>query len=241
MRYYGTLLLVLMSIQAYALQWRGTITDADTKQPIQGVVITNTASQFFVLTDERGQFSIEGNAKDKVSFTCPGYRSETHIIIPGIEGIRLNFSMRLMSRELKEVIITQKYKTKYQIDSAERRAEQSRVLARQKSTIASPVSFLAERLSRKQRAIFRFQKNFEKMEKEQFADSRYTPEMVNTLTNLTGDTLAYFMRQYPIPYDYVRTATALELKMWVRYNFKDFMKQTDSLRNFKLPYEIVEN
>ncbi|MDI9318919.1 MAG: hypothetical protein QM530_00455 [Phycisphaerales bacterium] len=236
----GTFLLVLMSIQAYALQWSGTITDADSKQPIQGVIITNTASQFFVLTDERGQFSIDGNVNDIVSFTRPGYRSETHIIIPGIEGIRLNFSMRLMSRELKEVIITQKYKTKYQIDSAERHAEQSRILARQKSNMPCTFSFLAERLSPKQRAIFRFQKNFAKMEKEQFADSRYSPEMVNTLTNLGGDTLAYFMRKYPVPYDYVRTATALELKMWVRYNFKDFMKQTDSLRMFKLPYEIVE-
>jgi hypothetical protein len=74
------------------------------------------------------------------------------------------------------------------------------------------------------------------MEQDQFVDSRYTPDLVNTLTNLDGDTLAYFMHQYPMPHDYARTATALELKMWIRYNFKVFMQQTDSLRQLKLPY-----
>lgn len=236
MRYFLIIVFFIIAVSSNAAVWRGTITDADSKQPIQGATITNTATQMFVFTDERGQFNIEGNANDKVTFYCPGYRAETHVIIPGLDGIRLNFQMRLSSRELQEVVIKQRYKTKYQVDSADRRAEQSRVLARQKSNIASPVSFLAERLSRKQKAMFRFQKNFDRMENEQFSDSRYTPELVNTLTNLGGDTLAYFMNQYKIPYDYARTATPLELKMWIRYNYKNFIIETDSLRKLKLPY-----
>jgi hypothetical protein len=231
-----SLLLIFFVVDAQAVVWRGTIVDAESKRPIQGAVITNTVSQFFVLTNELGQFDIQGSEGDHVSFYCPGYRTETHIIIKGLEGIRLNFSMKLGSRELQEVVITQKYKTKYQNDSAERRAEQSRVLARQKSSLASPVSFLAERLSRKQRAMFRFQKQFGRMEQELFTDSRYSPELVSSLTNLGGDTLAYFMNSYKMPYDYARSATSLELKMWIRYNFRDFMKKTDSLRKLELPY-----
>ncbi|MES2478582.1 MAG: carboxypeptidase-like regulatory domain-containing protein [Bacteroidota bacterium] len=229
-------LLLLCAFNGKAVVWRGTIVDADSKNPIQGVTITNINSQFFVLTNELGQFDIQGNEGDKVSFYCPGYRTETHIIIKGLEGIRLNFSMRLSSRELKEVVVTQKYKTKYQVDSAERRAVHSRVLARQKSGISSPFSLLAEKLSPSQRAMFKFQKNFANLEQEQFSDSRYSPELVSSLTNLNGDTLAYFMNNYKIPYDYARTATPLELKMWIRYNYKDFMLKTDSLRKLQLPY-----
>lgn len=229
-------LAIFCSVNAMATVWRGTIIDADSKRPLQGATITNINSQFFVMTNEFGQFNIQGNEGDKVTFYCPGYRTETHIIIKGLEGIRLNFSMKLSSRELNEVIITQRYKTKYQKDSAERHSEQSRVLARQKSNIGSPVSFLAERLSRKQRAIFKFQKTFGTLEEQQFTDSRYTPELVASLTNLGGDTLAHFMNSYPMPYDYARAATALEIKMWVKYNFRDFLKQTDSLRQLKLAY-----
>lgn len=228
--------MLLWSAQSEAVVWRGTIVDADSKNPIQGVTITNLNTQFFVLTNEQGQFDIQGNEGEKVSFYCPGYRNEIHIIIKGLEGIRLNFSMRLSSRELKEVIVTQKYKTKYQTDSAERQAVHSRVLARQKSGIGSPFSLLAEKLSPSQRAMFRFQKNFTLLEQEQFSDSRYSPALVSSLTNLSGDTLAFFMNQYKIPYDYARTATPLELKMWIRYNYKDFMLKTDSLRKLQLPY-----
>ncbi|MFA6152066.1 MAG: carboxypeptidase-like regulatory domain-containing protein [Chitinophagaceae bacterium] len=236
MRHFWFIVFLLLSTTAGATTWRGTITDGDSKLPIQGVTITNTASQMFVVTDERGQFNIEGNPGDKVTFYCPGYRGETHVIIPGLEGIRLTFALRLSSRELQEVVIKQKFKTQYQLDSAERRSEHSRVLARQKSSIGSPFSFVAEKFSRKQKDMFRFQKNFNRMEVEQFTDSRYSPELVNTLTNLGGDTLAYFMNTYKMPYDYARTATALELKMWVRYNFKTFMQETDSMRKLKLPY-----
>jgi hypothetical protein len=236
MRCFRILILLLMAFSGHAAVWRGTITDEDTKQAIQGATITNIVSKMFVLTDERGQFNIEGNPGDKVTFYCPGYRTETHVIIPGLEGIRLNFSLRLASRELQEVVIKQKYKTQYQIDSAERRSEHGRVLERKKSNIGSPVSFLAERTSRRQKAIFRFQKDFVKLEEEQFTDSRYTPELVGALTNLSGDTLAYFMNTYKISYDYARTATPLELKMWVLYNYKDFVLQTDSLKKLKIPY-----
>lgn len=236
LRFYLFLMLVLLHHQAFAAVWRGTITDADSKRPIQGATITNTISGTVVITNEQGQFDIEGKPGDKVTFYCPGYRTETHVIVPGLDGIRLNFAMRLSSRELNEVIIRQKYKTAYQRDSAERRSEHERTLSRQKSSIGSPVSFVAERLSRRQRAIFRFQKNYQAMEEQQFTDTRYSPELVATLTNLGGDTLAYFMNTHPMPYDYARNATPLELKMWIRYQYKEFLKQTDSLRTLKLPY-----
>lgn len=229
-------MLLCIHAPAFALVWRGCIVDAETKQPLQGVIVTNLVSKRQVSTNAQGQFDLEANAGEQVSFVCPGYRAQTHQIIPIIEGIRLNFSMRLMSNELKEFVVVKKYKTQYQADSAERRSEQSRVLARQKSNIGSPVSFLAERLSRKQRSIFKFQKDFMRMEADQFVDTRYSAAAVASLTHLGGDTLAYFMQQYPMAYDYARNATALELKMWIRYNFKDFMEKTDSLRSLKLPY-----
>lgn len=230
------LLLIFSSSSSKAVVWRGTIIDADSRQPIQGAVITNMLSQFFVLTNELGQFDIQGAEGETISFTCPGYRSETHIILKGIEGIRLSFAMKLASKQLNEVVITQKYKTQYQRDSAERRVVHRSILNQKRSSLASPVSFAAERLSRSGRNEHNFRKNYYKLEQDQYNDTRYTPELVASLTSLGGDTLAHFMNIYPMPYNYARVATALELKMWVRYQYKDFLRNTDSLRKLVLPY-----
>jgi hypothetical protein len=219
-----------------AIVWKGALYDATTRQPIQGARIVNLSSNAEVTTNSKGHFDIVGNVGEKVSFHCPGYRPETHIILAGLEGIRLSFMMKMSSKELTEFVVKQSYKTQYQRDSAERNAEQSRVLARQSSSIGSPFSLLAEKISKKQRRLFHFKKQFHKMEQDQFIDNRYSPELVSSLTNLSGDTLAFFMNSYKMPYDYARAASALELKMWVRYNFKDFLKKTDSLSNLNLPY-----
>lgn len=230
MKYFFSLLFLLQLFTAEAQVWRGTITDADSEQPLQGVTITNTSTNMFIFTDEKGQFDIQGKAGDKVTFYCPGYTKETHIIIPVVEGIRLHFRMRLSSRELKEVIIRKQFDTEYQRDSAERRSTYSRALARERSSLSSPLSFLAERVSKKGRQLHRFQKSYISWEEEQFKDSRYTPELVNSLTGFEGDTLAHFMNDYPLSMDYARSATDLELKMWIRYNYKQYLIRTDSLR-----------
>jgi hypothetical protein len=230
MRYLFSFLLLLCCLPGIGQVWRGTITDADTKKPLQGVTVTNTHNNLFIFTDEEGHFDIQGNAGDKITFYCPGYTKETHIIIPMVEGIRLHFDMKLSSRELQEVIIRKQFDTQYQRDSAERYSTYSRTLAREQSGMSSPFSFLAERVSKKGRQMRHFQKSFNSWEGEQFKDSRYTPELVGNLTGFSGDTLARFMNRYPLPLDYARSATDLELQMWIRYNYKQYLVLTDSLR-----------
>ncbi|GBL35256.1 hypothetical protein EMGBS15_08510 [Filimonas sp.] len=45
------------------------------------------------------------------------------------------------------------------------------------------------------------------------------------MTQLEGDDLASFMNQYPMDYEYARVATELEIKMWIKYNFQDYLKK----------------
>lgn len=219
----------------YALEWKGCLKDAESGMPLLGATITNTRSQLSVQTDREGNFSIQGSDGDKVTFTCPGYAPETHIILKGLEDVRLTFRMKMSGQKLREVIIRQKYKTVYQRDSADRAATYSRTMAQKKAVLTSPVSFLADRLSPARRALFRFQKDYKRNEEGRFVDSRYSPELTATLTGLSGDTLAYFMNSYQMPYDYARDATALELKAWIRSNYRDFLIKTDSLRQIKMP------
>lgn len=221
----------LFPARALAIEWKGAIYDADSRAPLQGVKVYNTTTHFFVFTDEKGFYEIHGKEGETVTFTCPGYKGETHLIIKGLEGIRLNFYMKFDSRELREVVVKQKYRTEYQRDSALRVSEAIKALEYERTGgIMSPFTFAAERLSKKQKQIYRFKKNFPAMEAERFIESRYTSELVSEMTGLQGDTLAYFMQTYPMAYDYARSATSLELKMWIRDNYKLFLNTTDSLR-----------
>jgi len=37
--------------------------------------------------------------------------------------------------------------------------------------------------------------------------------------------MAEFMNQYPMDYDYARAASDLEIKMWIKYNYQDYLKK----------------
>src|SRR6202008_1239377 len=100
------------------------------------------------------------------------------------------------------------------------------------SAFASPVGALAELFSKTAKRTYAFQKNFAEGEIEKFIDTRYTPALVTKMTVLTGDSIGHFMYAYPMAYDFARTATDLEVKMWVRSNFREWQKKqgADSAR-----------
>ena len=130
--------------------------------------------------------------------------------------------MEPLKVQLQDLIVRPYDYTPYQLDSLERRATHKRSLARQKSSPFSPFSFVAERLSKKSKRIFKFQESFAYWEDQRFIDTRYTPDLVYEMTGLDDDSLAHFMNATPMPYDFARTASDLELKMWIRSRFKQW-------------------
>lgn len=216
-------LLVFCRSSAQTLQ--GVITEAQTGKPLSAVTVVNIATQQSVYTDVSGAFSLPLNGSRQVVFTYVGYKNiQKYITDEEIEkGVKV--AMSIIRYELSEFILRPGY-TPYQLDSIRRRAVYSRTMVWQRtSSVMSPFSLLADRLSHKSRQRYQFQKNFYKWEGEKFIDTRYTPELVASLTGLTGDTIGYFMNANPMPFDYARAATDLELKMWIRYNYKQWLKK----------------
>lgn len=208
------------------------MTDAVSGKALSPVVVINVRTQQSVYTEDNGTFTLAAKSGDPIAFTFIGYKTLQWKMPPAMGVVDESFKMEVTSYLLKEYTVRTRNYTQYQIDSLTRRSTYSRALARQKGgSISSPFTLLAEQFSKKSKDIYRFQKNYNYWEDQRFIDSRYTPELVNALTNLTGDTLAYFMNAYPVPYDYARTATDLEFKMWIRTNFKEWMrKQQDSVQ-----------
>ncbi len=224
LKYLFLILSCFCSLGLDAQVMKGTVVDAETSKGLYPVVITNTKVGLSVYTDEDGNFMINAQPGDKLVFYYIGYKTIERVMPPVIGVSNQRVEMHTLGMQLNELIVRPKHYTQYQVDSFERHSTYQRALARQHASAMSPVSFIAERLSKKSKQIFNFQKQYNYWEDQKFIDSRYTPEVVSQLTNLQGDTVAYFMNAYPMPYDYSRAASDLEVKMWIRDNYREWLK-----------------
>ena len=70
--------------------------------------------------------------------------------------------------------------------------------------------------------------------------TRYTPELVSEMTQLEGNAVYQFMAAYPMEKDYAYVASDLEIKMWIRNNYKQWMKKPEKDRLIALPDSILK-
>lgn len=203
---------------------KGTVKDGISGEYLSTVIIKNETTNSTAYSNHDGAYSLNAKVGDAVSFSLVGYKPQHYTVPSGLGTAEMYVSLFPQDYELDEFILKPKY-TPYQLDSMQRRSTYARTLARSKGgSLMSPVSFVAEKLSKRSKRLYHFQKDFYKWEEEKFIATKYTPELVASQTHLTGDTIAYFINANPMPYDFARAASDLEIKIWIREQYKDWMK-----------------
>lgn len=219
------LVLVLCGLIAQAQTMMGYVRDAYTGKPLYPVVVVNESTQEAVTTNDSGLYVISARTGDVMAFSYVGYQTVEHRKPTSIIVASININMEPQQISLPEFKFKIDKRTKYQVDSEERRTIYKLALERtHPSPIMSPASAIAEMFSKKAKMVYKFQENFYNGEVEKFVDIRYTPSLVAKMTGFTGDTIGHFMYSYPMPYQFARTATDLELKMWIRTNYREYLK-----------------
>ena len=200
-----------------SLYMRGEITDAATGLPLDAVSITNVTRNINGYSEANGHYSIVASSGDRIAFSHLGY---TPVVVEATTTGDRDVVMSRKSQFLPEAIIRPKW-TPYQADSIGRARTYQRPLARQKSGgVMSPVTFLAEKVSKRHKQLMRFQKEFHYFEAERYVESRYSPAVVTALTGLKGDSVALFINTHPMPEEYARAVGDLELKSWIRNTYR---------------------
>ncbi|HNB80814.1 MAG TPA: hypothetical protein PLP34_04385 [Chitinophagaceae bacterium] len=227
MKKHGLFLLFILS--AFALQAqiqiKGGVYDTLSLKPLSAVSIENVNRHKGCFSDSNGRFSIEADWGDVLLITHLAYNRRFVKVKLGIDLNHLGIYLSSKSNKLKPVVIRQGL-SQYQIDSLERAQLYKEAFTyEQQKSVFSPISSLYQRFSRKYKNLRHFQAQIIDIEKQKFIDTRYTPELVHVLTKLENDELALFMTNYPMEYDYARAATDLEIKMWIKYNFQDYLKK----------------
>lgn len=231
MRYYLSIILLLIDFSANAQILRGTVTDGQTGRPLTPVTIVNLNTQQSAYTDEKGNFVLPAKQGDHVWFSFVGYHNIEKETPAAIGVATMEVAMLQQNFELQEYVFHDY--TPYQRDSIEMAGVYSKELNNKaiKPTVGFDngiavnglIGSAVQKISRSYKRNKRFKEEFKQIEEEKFIDTRYTPELVTSLTGFSGDSLAYFINAYPMDYNFARTASDLELKMWVRYNYKDYM------------------
>jgi hypothetical protein len=207
----------------------GLVVDHETTKPMQGTSVTNHTTGQSVLIDHTGFFSVPAKTGDSISFLYTGYYSVIRTATPGDMVV---VELRPLSVRLEEHVVHEL--TPFQRDSI----EMTLLYAKELNTkpirtgyssangggftglIGGPI----QKLTRSYKKNKRFKETFKSDMEQKFVATRYTPKLVNTITGFTGDSLAIFMNTYPMEYTFARTATDLEVKVWIRDNYKEYLK-----------------
>lgn len=239
MRFLFTIVILLTSVSLVKAQaCSGVVVDDATGALLADVVVTSTRTGNMVLSNSEGRYVLQVGSNDTLLFHRLGYQHKRLAVLPVlVQKVFLTKS----NITIDTIVISGS--SRYQRDSIERRSVYSRKLEekpakfgmhRRDKTYGSdgpgagtfrmeaPISALIQKRTKKYKRLKAFQERFRKNEEQLFVDTRYTPELVQELTGLAGDTVTVFMNQYPMSADYARSATDLEIKMWIRYHCKDW-------------------
>ncbi len=212
-------------MQAQSL--KGIVTDGESSKPVAGAIVTNQATQQSTNTDEEGNFLLLARSGDIISVSFHGYHTIQRTATP---GVLMHFELRSISVKLPDYEV--RGLTPFQKDSLEMTELYSKELSKKKINpsvsfgggliVSGLIGAPVQRLSRSYKRNKRFKENLKKDMEQKYIDTRYTPVLTSALTGLSGDSLGLFMNTYPMNYTFARTAGDLELKAWIRNNYKEY-------------------
>ncbi len=235
---------VLAALPAMSKVLIGVVRDSLDRSVLPMVSVINKNNHKEATADLYGRFSIPFSNGDTIAVSNAEYITWEKVMYEQKDTVRITIMLQSVYATDSNTVIVKGDMTKYQRDSISRRNLYRLDLDRKKvagvlPSIFHPASALAQLFSKKVKTRDAFQHNFTAWEQEKYTDTRYTPELVAQLTGMQGDSLHFFMNTYPMPYDFARAASEMEIKMWIRYNYRQWIKnpvipKIDSVNEVKI-------
>ncbi|MEO6832855.1 MAG: hypothetical protein ABI378_10205 [Chitinophagaceae bacterium] len=216
-----------LAANAHAQQFRGKVFDEDRSIPLASVLVTNLHTNAMWISDSAGNIAFSATPGEMIRFHHPSYRDYDLRIFSYNDIIKVG--MVLAPVELEEVNVLSpmaRYKQdsifNHQFFHKELEYAHSRPKMDYNGGIGvdGPFSALALWASGKKKKYKNLEQEMAMLEDMRYASIRYTPDLVKAQTGLDDSAANAFIIKHPIPNDFVRDATELELKMWVRNQYR---------------------
>ncbi len=227
-------------MKAIAQNVEGIVFDKSTKQRVAKVYVYNLANDDMKYNDKRGEFNIAGTLGDTLIAVAKGYYADTVVIRNNKAVI---FNLQRSSIWLNEVsIVARKSPTevlnqrKQEFDKAYREGAVGNVLSVSPMGGAGlSIDALYSLLSRRGKNARHLQELIEREYQDNVIDSKFTPEMVTSITNLKGAALQDFMQQYRPTYFFVSQANDYNMGQYIRDSYRKYKQNPTSRRLQPLP------
>lgn len=234
MKYFFSLIFISFTLFSYAQKFKGVVKDSMTNEPVAFVSITDLfAKSAVILSDKSGAFNLTAGRDHIISFAAVGYSFDTIRISEELlnKGFFIVY-LKPLSHKLPDVIVKSNKYNHYQLDSIERRKDFFSTTSEHTQPVVSLANSGAglginldhfSKYEKNKRASITF---FNEIEKDQYINYRFSPQVVTKYTSLSIDSTQLFMQRYRPTYDWLRKhSTEEDLLYYINDKLKTFLKE----------------
>jgi hypothetical protein len=227
------LVFLLHSFVTLAAPITGDITDGGTKAHIANVAVVNVHTSAGTVSDEQGRFSIEVSKGDLLEFRKIGYKTLRIRIPHGTIPPYFKVIMQQGPVELPEFDL-QAQARDWKKDSARYYELYKGAIEFEKLDGLDVVRHPFSALSKRNRQIWAFQKEYNYWEQQKFIDYTFNEKLITSITGLTGDSLQFYMKRFRPGYDFLRSVNEYSYYAYIKESAEFFRtgrrKYTPSIR-----------
>lgn len=198
---------------------QGIVYELESSSPIWNVTVKNLRTQEEMTTDREGKFTISAQLNDYLTFTMPGYQTDTAFIYE--EGVRRVYMLRDENTIMIDEVLVRRL-TDSRLDAEIRKAknEGKAVDASQQQggLRVSPSRLFGKkaRNARSNLALLMEEQNNRKV------DKRFTTRLIASILPLNEEEIALFRTRFRPTIEFVESASPEDLRVYILDSYKQF-------------------
>lgn len=232
-------LVALLGLHAVAVPIKGVVLDLLTGRPLPDVSITNVHSSKEVFSGANGSFELEVAKGELVEFRMAGYDVARVRIKSEQYQPFYKIQLKEAPTQIENQLAVQDYFMGARIDSIKRRELYQQALDHYKLTGLDIIQHPFDAMSKRNRMIWAFQKNYEIWERDKFVDYVFNDRLIVQLSGLDEESLELYKKRYRPPYELIRGMNEYQYYSYIKDTVKDFKLWQERLKNPEIkPYNF---
>ncbi len=205
-----------------AQDFRGIVYELESSNPLWNVTVRNVRTQQEANTDREGRFNIKAQLNDYLTFTLPGYQTDTVFIYE--EGVRRVYMLQDEERiVMDEILVSRMTDSRLTIEIAKARNEGKAVEASQQrgGLRVSPSRVFGRKAkqARSTLALLLEEQNNRKI------DRIFTSRLIISVVTLNEDELALFRERFRPTLKFAESASPEDMRAYILDSYKKFKEE----------------
>lgn len=206
---------------AQQIDYRGAVVDYDDGKRITGAEIMNLNSKEKILTNTMGVFSINGKEGDTIKISKPSYK-DTITVLKSNADVVIRLRTAFMLQEVNVYGKSKKEQLEDVMDDYRKKGNYYNGKPPALAYVFTPISALYGLFGKTPNNARRFQKymNFEL--EQSVVDRKFTIQLVQECTGLSGEDLTNFMSLYRPSFHLAERWNDYDVRAYILKSFENF-------------------